>query len=201
MKPYTRSGEKVLNLRGAWADGTHHSLLTTTRDFFDEKSFRDIRAHLAEFKKAQPQAYALLSRAMQDKAPLSTENRKTLTASLQGHALEQDWKNSERGVLAVAGWVGKNGNAMPDALLDVEGRPILPDELAEDVRRFEAFQARNPEQGALAAAFLASGRDTPPEDRALRNALQQAGLLTRTDSLSLQGKAVAQSLGLSGKIK
>ena len=198
MKPYTRSGEKVLNLRGAWADATHHSLLTTTRDFFDEKSFREIRTHLADFKTAQPQAYAILTRAGPG---LSPENRETLTAALKNHPLEQDWKNSERGVLAVSNWVRKNGNALPDSLLNVDGRPILPNELAEDVRHFEEFRARNPEQGALATAFLASGQTTPPEDRATRNALHNAGLLNRADHLSLQGKAVAESLHQRGLMK
>lgn len=201
MKPYTRSGETVLNLRGAWADATHHSLLTTTRDFFDEKSFRDIRARLADFKTAQPAAHTLLTRAAEGGKPLSDEHREILATALKGQELEQDWNNSARAVLSVSNWVRKNGNALPEALLNVAGRPVLPNELAEDIRHFEEFRAKNPEQGALATAFLATGRTTPPEDRATQSALKRAGLLNGADCLSLQGKAVAESLSLRGGLK
>ena len=196
MNPYTRSGDKVLNLRGAWADATHHSLLTTTRDFFDEKSFRDIRSHLSDFKTAQPEAHGIIAKAAREGSPISEKNRETLNAALKGHPLEQDWKNSQRGVITISNWTQKNGNAVPAPLLNVAGRAVLPNELAQDVERFKAFQANNPEQGALAAAFLASGQITPPQDRPTLHAMHRAGLLNGADHLSLQGMAVAESLQL-----
>ncbi len=196
MKTYTRSGENVLNLRGAWADATHPSLLTTTRDFFDEKSFRDIRSHLADFKKAQPEAHGIIAKAAREGQPISEQNRETLNAALKGHPLEQDWKSSQRGVISVSNWTQKKGDAIPDSLLNVAGRAVLPNELAQDVARFKEFQASNPEQGALAAAFLASGKITPPEDRPTMHAMHRVGLLNGADHLSLQGMAVAESLNL-----
>jgi hypothetical protein len=188
MNPYMRHGDKVLNLRGAWPEAEDHRLMTTTRDFFGETEFLALRATLSGFETAQPRAYSLIG-LLAGKKAVSEQDQEFLRAALQGQPLEKYWASSKRAVLAVTQWVRQHGDAIPEALLQLEGHAVLPDELAQDIQALEEIKAANPDKKESSVNdFMTSASGDN------RRALRKAGLLDGTGSLSFRGRAVVAHL-------
>lgn len=171
-----RDGQNVFEL----AKGPRREW-TTTRDFFLEKEFLDLRAGIRKLQSTRAGAEALAGfRAGEE---LSPDESKLLKDNLAG------FDGSRAAVVAVADWIAKRGDALPEKILASEGRVVMPSDIRHAAEALAEILGDKAEAGVETMRRIAKGGEVPPlERREVVSAFTAAGLVSGTGDLNIDGR-------------